>query len=348
MPENMIQQTELPQIHLIRDTDLGVFAYELHILAGDFLRESEFNLRTLATNTGVDSIAIMGKRHMWLSDAVFAYCSTGDLRQMALTTEYIGARAFLFHADRKEDGHLYGDVLMMDLDTLRQDMKENTLYPGGVSMERKDGSRVTVSLEEWNAMELYEKDALKSWGFAYEPEQVAEWQNHYSIMFSQWKDQAFSYMPQDLEERLNMGYMEDAQNPDMDKYRIPLGTAGRCFLTERPRSTASCLPGRKSWLPLRRSLRASGMKITGNLPLHRRTWALWISWSAGRQTGSWETGRSFTKTKNGALPRSGKDITLTGGDDDWQEYMKILAKRSAVQKKIYGRTGACMWTILTP
>lgn len=174
MPENMIQQTELPQIHLIRDTDLGVFAYELHILAGDFLRESEFNLRTLATNTGVDSIAIMGKRHMWLSDAVFAYCSTGDLRQMALTTEYIGARAFLFHADRKEDGHLYGDVLMMDLDTLRQDMKENTLYPGGVSMERKDGSRVTVSLEEWNAMELYEKDALKSWGFAYEPEQVAE------------------------------------------------------------------------------------------------------------------------------------------------------------------------------
>ena len=104
LPENMIQQTELPQIHLIRDTDLGVFAYELHILAGDFLRESEFNLRTLATNTGVDSIAIMGKRHMWLSDAVFAYCSTGDLRQMALTTEYIGARAFLFHADRKEDG----------------------------------------------------------------------------------------------------------------------------------------------------------------------------------------------------------------------------------------------------
>lgn len=42
----------LPQIHLVRDTDLGVFAYELHILAGDFLRESEFNLRSLATNTG--------------------------------------------------------------------------------------------------------------------------------------------------------------------------------------------------------------------------------------------------------------------------------------------------------
>ncbi len=90
MPKQTTQPMELPQIHLIRDTDLSAFAYELHILAGDFLRESEFNLRTLAANTGADSIAIMGKHHMWLSDAVFAYCSTGDLRRMALTTDISG------------------------------------------------------------------------------------------------------------------------------------------------------------------------------------------------------------------------------------------------------------------
>ena len=69
-------------------------------------------------------------------------------------------------------------------------------------------------------MELYEKDALKSWGFCYRPEQVTEWQHHYSGMFGQWKEQAFSYMPQDLEELLNVGYMETAQNPDTDMYRI--------------------------------------------------------------------------------------------------------------------------------
>ena len=159
-----MNQEPLPQIHLIRDTDLSVFAYELHIFAGDFLRECEFNMRSLATNTGADSIAIMGKNHMWLSDALFAYCSTADLHQMILTTEFIGARAFLFHTDRSEGGHLYGDVLMMDLDTLRQDIKRNILYPCGVNIERKDGSAATVSLKEWTEMELYEKDALKSWG----------------------------------------------------------------------------------------------------------------------------------------------------------------------------------------
>ena len=159
----------LPQIHLVRDTDLGVFAYELHILAGDFLRESEFNLRSLATNTGPDSIAIMGKNHIWLADALAAYYPTGELYRRAAMTEYPGARAFLFHTERKEDGRLYGDVLMTDLDTLRQDIERNTLYPYGVNMEYRDGTKAEADIEKWEAMELCEKDALKTWRYLYAP-----------------------------------------------------------------------------------------------------------------------------------------------------------------------------------
>ena len=230
MAQPKMKEDALPQIHLVRDTDLGVFAYELHILAGDFLRESEFNLHTLATNTGPDSIAIMGKKHMWLSDALLAYCPSAELYRMAAMTEYPAARAFLFHTERKEDGRLYGDVLMMDLDTLWQDIERNTLYPYGVSMEYRDGTKAEADIEKWESMELYEKDALKSWGFSYPPEQVTEWQHHYSNLLSQWKEQAFSYMPQDLEDRLNVEYMEAAQNPDMDMYRIPMGTAKQMLL----------------------------------------------------------------------------------------------------------------------
>lgn len=47
-----MNQEPLPQIYLIHDTDLTTFAYELHIFAGDFLRESEFNMRSLVTNAG--------------------------------------------------------------------------------------------------------------------------------------------------------------------------------------------------------------------------------------------------------------------------------------------------------
>ena len=229
-----MKQEPLPQIHLVRDTDLGIFAYELHILAGDFLRESEFNLRSLAANTGPDSIAVMGKKHIWLADALSAYYPTGELYRMAAMTEYPGARAFLFHTERKEGGRLYGDVLMTDLDTLRQDIERNTLYPYGVSMEYRDGTKAEAGIEKWESMELCEKDALKTWRYLYAPEQVTEWQYRYSNRFSQWKEQAFSYMPQDLEERLNVEYMEEAQNPDTDMYRIPLGTAKQMLLDGGP------------------------------------------------------------------------------------------------------------------
>ena len=229
-----MKQEPLPQIHLVRDTDLGIFAYELHILAGDFLRESEFNLRSLAANTGPDSIAVMGKKHIWLADALSAYYPTGELYRMAAMTEYPGARAFLFHTERKEGGRLYGDVLMTDLDTLRQDIERNTLYPYGVSMEYRDGTKAEAGIEKWESMELCEKDALKTWRYLYAPEQVTEWQYRYSNRFSQWKEQAFSYMPQDLEERLNVEYMEAAQNPDTDMYRIPLGTAKQMLLDGGP------------------------------------------------------------------------------------------------------------------
>lgn len=229
-----MKQEPLPQIHLVRDTDLGIFAYELHILAGDFLRESEFNLRSLAANTGPDSIAVMGKKHIWLADALSAYYPTGELYRMAAMTEYPGARAFLFHTERKEGGRLYGDVLMTDLDTLRQDIERNTLYPYGVSMEYRDGTKAEAGIEKWESMELCEKDALKTWRYLYAPEQVTEWQYRYSNRFSQWKEQSFSYMPQDLEERLNVEYMEAAQNPDMDMYRIPLGTAKQMLLDGGP------------------------------------------------------------------------------------------------------------------
>ena len=46
-----LKSEPLPQIYLIRDTDLTTFAYKLHIFPGDFLRESEFNMPSLMTNT---------------------------------------------------------------------------------------------------------------------------------------------------------------------------------------------------------------------------------------------------------------------------------------------------------
>lgn len=77
---------------------------------------------------------------------------------MIFTTEYYRGKGFLFHTNRKEDGHLFGDVLMMDLDTLQQDVKHHTLYPVGVNIAQKDGLQQSA-LKNGTQWSLYEKDA---------------------------------------------------------------------------------------------------------------------------------------------------------------------------------------------
>lgn len=100
------------------------------------------------------------KRYLSFASVGHIYCSTADLHQMIFTTEYIGAKAFLFHADRKEDDHLYGDALMMDLDTLRQDVKHNILYSFKVNIAPKEGCAIMVSLEKWQTYENYREFAI--------------------------------------------------------------------------------------------------------------------------------------------------------------------------------------------
>ena len=188
-------------------------------------------MRSLATNTGADSIAIMGKKshvafRRFICLLFYGGSSSNDLnngvhRSEGFPVSYGSERGRSLVRRCPDDGFRHAAAGYK---------KRNILYPCGVNIERKDGSAATVSLKEWTEMELYEKDALKSWGFSYAPNQVTEWQYHYSTMFRQWMDQAFRYMPQDLEERLNMQYMEAAQNPDMDKYRIPQGTAKQMLL----------------------------------------------------------------------------------------------------------------------
>ncbi len=225
-----MKKEQIQRIHLVRGADLAEFAYKIHILAGDFLQGSEANLRSLVENGGTDLIAVMGERHVLLSDAVSAYLPTAELNRMAAAEEYPKARAFLFHVGRKDVGRLYGDIVMTGLDTLRQDIRKNALYPYGVSMVYRDGAEAEADIEKWEAMELCEKDALKSWRYLYDPEQMAEWRRCYSERFSQWRKQAAPCAEQDLMERLNTEYMLAAENPDMGMYRIPLETADQLLL----------------------------------------------------------------------------------------------------------------------
>ena len=220
----------LPQVQFVPETDLAGFFGALHVLAGDYLRDMEHNINAFRHGSP-DLIAIMGNRRMCLYDAPFAYQSGAELHQRLLTSDYLSGCAFLFHTKRQENGRPFGSVLRLDLETLREDVEKHTIFPTGKEVEYPDGRTETVILRDWAAMELYEKDALKSWREVYSQPDCEAAAQHYAQFSKELRQIAFSITDEGLLDLLNVNYMEQAQHSQEGFYRIPMGAAKELLLS---------------------------------------------------------------------------------------------------------------------
>ena len=210
----------LPQVHIVQNTDLIEFAYLLHVLAGDFLSNIDLNINSFCYGS-LDYIAVMGQKNIRLYDYYFAYQASAELHQTMFTTEQLTGHAFLFHAERKENGKLFGDILMFDSAILREDVEKHTIFPVGVEVEYQSGEKKKYSLSDWREMQLYQKNVLKSWGERYSSTDLKTLKQHYSTFFEELKKISVSFSDIDLLERLNLNYMENAKYPQDGFYRIP-------------------------------------------------------------------------------------------------------------------------------
>ena len=158
-----MMQEALTRIYYISEVDLTDFIYKLHIMCGDYTEDVERNMSSLMKGHGTDLIAVMGNGRLRLGDAMDAYCSTGKIQQTIFTREYEDGRAFLFHIMEERYGHFYGEVLLTDVNTLRQDIRGVIQYPSGVSIVDSGGEQTEISLEAWMTMRLCEKLELLTW-----------------------------------------------------------------------------------------------------------------------------------------------------------------------------------------
>lgn len=225
-------RSEYPSLlYGVQNTDITDFVYKLHALAGDYLRDAENNLRTLANEDCADFVVLMSDQFIRLEDAAFAYQRGMDLNQSLFTSTYRNERAFLLHVDNREIGRAYGGVLLMDCATLRRDVERHALSPIGITAVGIDGSPRSISFQQWKAMGLGEKESLRSWGYQYlYTDEKAEIAQICHRFFKQWQDKADYMLPVDILPRLNLDYMLDADHFVEDMYRIPREIAKQMLL----------------------------------------------------------------------------------------------------------------------
>lgn len=217
-------------LYSVKDTDLTEFICRYHMLAGDYLREMDDNLLAFLKGDANDFIAIFNDRNTWLDNSASAYQPSKELHSLLYTSDYQGARVFLFHIDRMENGHAYGDVLLTNTDFLCRDVNQHTVSPVGILTVDKTGVEAHLSFEQWAAMNLSEKEALPFWDYQYAEGVLPDLDRHCSSFFATWNLRADLQSADYLLLRLNSEYMSESFHPHYDMYRIPPGTAKQMLL----------------------------------------------------------------------------------------------------------------------
>lgn len=217
-------------LYSVKDTDITEFICRYHTLAGNYLRERDDNLLTFLRGGAKDFTAIFNDLNTWLDYSAFAYQSPADLHNLLYTTAYQGARAFLFHIDRTEGGHAYGDILLTDTDFLCRDVKKHTISPVGIRAVDKSGVETHLTFEQWAAMDLAAKESLTFWDYQYAKESLVELNQHCASFFERWEPRADLQAADYLLLRLNSEYMSESFHPQYNMYRIPPGTAKQMLL----------------------------------------------------------------------------------------------------------------------
>ena len=217
-------------LYSVKDTDLTEFVCRYHILAGDYLREMDDNLLAFLQGGAKDFTAIFNSRNTWLDSSASAYQASSDLHNLLYTTDYQGARVFLFHVDHMENGHAYGNILLTDTDFLCRDVNQRTIYPVGILATDKNGSETRLSFEQWAEMNLSEKEAFALWDYQYTAEALSDIERHCASFFETWDLRADLQSADYLLLRLNDEYMSESFHPRYEMYRIPPETAKQMLL----------------------------------------------------------------------------------------------------------------------
>ncbi len=138
----------------------------------------------------------MGKQHIQLYDARYAYQSGYDLDQKMHEGDCQSGYVFLFQGNWQEDMQFWGNVLMFEIQVLLKDMERHTIFPS------------QTICKEFSAAK-----------------------QHYVTFSEELKKNAYSILDIDLLEELNQQYLKSAKHPQGGFSRISRDMAKQMILS---------------------------------------------------------------------------------------------------------------------
>lgn len=218
-------------LYKLEDIDLTDFFYKLHTVAGDYWNESVPNMNRLAFDGADDYCVLMNDDNIVLYPTELTYRENTDIND-ALRAFPHDARAYLFQIDEKKEGRQYGTALLVNCGELSEHIAASTISFLSVEATQRFGPDKHFSRSEWQTLEGIDKSFLESWKFRYGASDIANTADRQAAFWHRCKAEAEAVTPETLLGWLNAEYMRQADHPEPEMLRIPLGTAKSMLLHE--------------------------------------------------------------------------------------------------------------------
>jgi hypothetical protein len=206
--------------------DLTDFLAKAHTLGGDFLSDAPRNLRTLEARRSSEYLMLMSDCHIVLTEAAHAYRYESDqFIDFTAATEFLNARAFALHTTDVHQRHVMGHAVEVDVQTLREEILRNCIYPTRIDAVEKSGREVSFTPEQWERLEGIDRDQIQSGTRRFEPGVHNSVFRHLEDIRDQHERSGKAVSTEELLSMMNAAYMGRAKNPQLDMLRIPLVAA---------------------------------------------------------------------------------------------------------------------------
>jgi hypothetical protein len=167
---------------MVRDADLAALLLEIHAVGGDYMRDASYNVKTLA-NKAEDFLVMMnaGMLVVTPADLVF-HRDTREHEMWMLQSKAPYIRAFVMSVTERDGGRAIGNIFEADLYVLQDYIRENSFFFTHLDAEMRDGASRRFTLEEWDAMDQFDRSQLKSWAKHYDPADEAKFATYFGVL----------------------------------------------------------------------------------------------------------------------------------------------------------------------
>ena len=209
----------------VENTDLAALLMGMHAIGGDFMRDAEYNIKSLA-NKGDDFFVRMHPNMIVVTPADFVYRRDMDEYQAwMLLDKTQDVRSFFMSVTERENGRITGNLYETDLYSIQDNIREHSFFFIRLDAEMKDGTSRSFTLEEWDTMELYERDQLKSWIKRYDSADEANLTAHINGIRWACAENKRPVAAGEFLSQLNAPYMAQAGNPQPGMIRVTMEAA---------------------------------------------------------------------------------------------------------------------------